>query len=726
MRGSVVQRRSRAHKLSVSCFSSCSCSPFDAMLKAEDLRSGPEVQVAQELKPDAKAGLLREWPDESTQKQLKRLLKDLRASGSKDSLNVLLNFANKHTDACHLICEALVKDLESTNPKVRLHMLFGLSYLMRRADNSALYSEYFGTSLVKRFGGVIRQQGENENTAMTVDQLDKVTRLCDRWKSDDILSPMTMDTLYEEIKMASKTIDIRKLKDVLVHDLPPLPPLSEYRKKDVCDLRHYLVRDNGISTSQLQEHKLLDKFYANLQRTEASLQASSSAPSLALLASLSGASEEIANRAIGRLWNNPMHLAYNSQEVPKPTPDFWQTLLEEDLDRDLPVAQDAKFSRLLHIFVRLRMRRGFPKLLSEPDQACLLDKAKRVVRETTGLRVDDVPEDADDKYHSEWSTKRTNGTLHFFYDLCARLTVDTPRERNVARWLAGKTFAIWEEREEADLEPQVCEVSILDENWTEAPKVNPAPLQRPSRERYPGPHHHHRHHHRRRPHDHPRPNSGSDLAGPSKAERLMDQWASWEGRVVYLEGLPADCTDKLVKEFFKGLETCDIIFYRHSHREGGTSVEAHVDFVTRMDPQVVMAFDQTKIRGQGWDRTDNTPCVVRVRPSDRRRMYKNGSIGPGSSQGSFLARKDKRKRQGDFDPSQCYRGQSQHNHNHNRSNHRGLPPPGSRRPSYAKGGSFDRDRYGRVNAPAGPGNYKKPRHSQSGGWSTGHQQRRYR
>ena len=85
------------------------------------------------------------WPDKEAERTFREIVKKLRTSPTKDFLHPegdLVRFADQRVfespgpgsakECCfEAICQTILSTLYSSNPKVRLHMLYGVSSLIR-------------------------------------------------------------------------------------------------------------------------------------------------------------------------------------------------------------------------------------------------------------------------------------------------------------------------------------------------------------------------------------------------------------------------------------------------------------------------------------------------------------------------------------------------------------------------------------------------------------------
>ena len=97
------------------------------------------------------------WPDKESERTFGRLLKKLRTSPTKDFLHPegdLVRFADHRVfesprvwvckGCCfECICQTILSTLCSSNPKVRLHMLYGVSSLIRHGKRKKRFAILF-------------------------------------------------------------------------------------------------------------------------------------------------------------------------------------------------------------------------------------------------------------------------------------------------------------------------------------------------------------------------------------------------------------------------------------------------------------------------------------------------------------------------------------------------------------------------------------------------------
>ena len=96
------------------------------------------------------------------------------------------------------ICAYVLKEARSTNPKVRLHMLFAISHLSRHSENRKKFAEKFENELDESFSHLVGTQVCE--FGMKKDHLEKAGRLCQTWKKERIFSTLALDSFSEIVK----------------------------------------------------------------------------------------------------------------------------------------------------------------------------------------------------------------------------------------------------------------------------------------------------------------------------------------------------------------------------------------------------------------------------------------------------------------------------------------------------------------------------------------------
>ncbi|QDZ21553.1 RRM domain-containing protein [Chloropicon primus] len=382
-------------------------------------------------------------------------MQSVRAKPTKDVLTKrLVDFADNHTfeggedqDAsCCLdvICGTLLEQLRSTNPKVRLHFLYGLSSLVRHTRGRRHFADNLERELVDKgvFRRILGTQNGKEVTAMRGEELRYAARLCSVWKRDSAFSDEGAQKMLEECEAVEEEtrckLEYEERKCYLLEGAAHQEPDGKDRK--------------GLLKVDDRELEVISKYYQDLSGKRRRIEGLYASTSDGVHASGEG------KGCLDRLshfieWGQGggdcgafKPLGYygakgrDALEAPRPDPSFWRELVKEggDLASDWPVEDERRLKRSISVFVRVQLSNPYPSELHECEVKRLEWNLLHKLHELTLVPVTfDVPKGEEYEF-----ARRRRGTEGWSYSFCAQLTARTPRELSRIKSICAREFAM--------------------------------------------------------------------------------------------------------------------------------------------------------------------------------------------------------------------------------------------------------------------------------------------
>jgi hypothetical protein len=180
--------------------------------------------------------------------QVKKVLLQVRKCPTKKLLEEsLVGFIDKHKVNYKEVCILIKEYSKSTNPKVRLHMLFAISHLSRRSENKGKFAKRFESDLSQCFSSMVGTQVCR--FGMQKEHLEKAARLCQTWRKEGTFTIVASDSFAETVSTSlsnerlpcecnhcsaltiDKVLDGYGKRDILQVDTGELELLDEYCRK---------------------------------------------------------------------------------------------------------------------------------------------------------------------------------------------------------------------------------------------------------------------------------------------------------------------------------------------------------------------------------------------------------------------------------------------------------------------------------------------------------------
>ena len=217
--------------------------------------------------------------------ELQRLL-NLGRRATKDQLNEFVEFADMYAKARYkAICHEVMKSAKSSNPSVRLNILYAVSYLSRKCQSKD-YAKRFEGELLKTFKRILTGQRIGNEAPMRQKEVELVMRLVEQWKIHKTFTQEATEKFEEVLEQIMATLEDEKKTYDAKMDEAPLSPARE------AVLLEAVLHDNGprpIEREDPKEIAMLDKYYAGFAGLAPDARASMVSP----IASISALTQDV-------------------------------------------------------------------------------------------------------------------------------------------------------------------------------------------------------------------------------------------------------------------------------------------------------------------------------------------------------------------------------------------------------------------------------------------------
>ena len=392
------------------------------------------------------------WPDKESERTFREIVKKLRTSPTKDFLHPegdLVRFADHRVfespksgsakECCfEAICQTILSTLCSSNPKVRLHMLYGVSSLIRHGKRKKRFAILFEKELTSRedaFLGILAAQPNKDKVTQICasEDLRRLGSLLATWSKEKIFAQESCDRIEEQYD--------RHREQVLFED------------RQQCILMNAVTTARAVEVMPKQNDPEYGRCLLTVDEREMEVAAGYEFGSRAggqggldrlYVRPPAGTSREVQFRYPGA--------DYELKAVSPPSPDLWRPLLDPsgDLSVDWPSDKEslAEGASLGVGGERIAARRHLRIRLTKPYKTRLDQNArKRLMRDLWTTVYDALLLGVSGEEHLPTGSRyepreRRLADGRIAYSFCLAVHVETKRQEDKLRYFLGKELPL--------------------------------------------------------------------------------------------------------------------------------------------------------------------------------------------------------------------------------------------------------------------------------------------
>ena len=388
------------------------------------------------------------WPDKESERTFREIVKKLRTSPTKDFLHPegdLVRFADHRVfespksgsakECCfECICQTILSTLCSSNPKVRLHMLYGVSSLIRHGKRKKRFAILFEKELTSRedaFLGILAAQPNKDKVTQICasEDLRRLGSLLATWSKEKIFAQESCDRIEEQYD--------RHREQVLFED------------RQQCILMNAVTTARAVEVMPKQNDPEYGRCLLTVDEREMEVAAGYEFGSRAggqggldrlYVRPPAGTSREVQFRYPGA--------DYELKAVSPPSPDLWRPLLDPsgDLSVDWPRDKEslAEGASLGVGGERIAARRHLRIRLTKPYKTRLDQNARKRLKRDLWTTVYDalllgVSLPTGSRYEPR---ERRLADGRIAYSFCLAVHVETKRQEDKLRYFLGKELPL--------------------------------------------------------------------------------------------------------------------------------------------------------------------------------------------------------------------------------------------------------------------------------------------